>query len=404
MAPPKLTSTIGTPLRSGATKLLLLGAGELGKEIAIEAMRLGVEVIACDRYADAPAMQVAHRAHVFDMLDPAYLRAVVLREKPDYIVPELEAIATGELESLETEGFNVVPTARAVRLTMDREGIRRLAAEELGVKTAAYRFADTEVELRSSCIDIGFPCVVKPVMSSSGKGQSIVEGPGDIGRAWEHAQKGKRGHQARVIVEAFVKFHTEITLLTVRTANGTVFCPPIGHIQKEGDYVESWQPHNIDQRTLHQAQEIARKVTDNLGGRGIFGVELFLTDEGVVFSEVSPRPHDTGMVTMASQNLSEFALHVRALLGLPIPIIRVDRPGASAAIRANDEGHAPFYRGVAEALLEPETNIRIFGKPYMLPKRRMAVALALDENVEAARAKARRAASAVQMGTPGTSY
>lgn len=404
MAAAKLTSSIGTPLRAGATKLLLLGAGELGKEIAIEAMRLGVEVIACDRYADAPAMHIAHRSHVFDMLDAAHLRAIVLREKPDYIVPELEAIATGELELLESEGFNVVPTARAVRLTMDREGIRRLAAEELGIKTAPFRFADNEVELRSSCVEIGFPCVVKPVMGSSGKGQSVVESPGDIGRAWEHAQKNKRGPQARVIVEAFVRFHTEITLLTVRTANGTVFCPPIGHAHKDGDYVESWQPHNVEQRTLHQAQEIARKVTDNLGGRGIYGVELFLADDGVYFSEVSPRPHDTGMVTLATQMLSEFALHVRALLGLPIPNIRVDRPGASAAIRAYTEGHAPFYRGVAEALLEPDTNVRIFGKPLMLPRRRMAVALALDESIEAARAKARRAASAVQMGSTGTNF
>lgn len=405
MPPPvKITTTLGTPLRAGATKVLLLGSGELGKEVAIEAQRLGVEVIACDRYADAPAMQVAHRSHVFDMLDAEALRAVVLRERPTYIVPELEAIATHELENLENEGFTVVPNARAARLTMDREGIRRLAAEELGLKTAAYRFADSEAELYTAAAELGYPCFVKPVMSSSGKGQSLVEDAAGIAAAWAAAQQGKRGRQMRVIVESFVRFHTEITLLTVRTVNGTVFCPPIGHLQKEGDYIESWQPQAMDSKTLHQAQEIARKVTEALGGRGIFGVELFLTDEGVVFSEVSPRPHDTGMVTMATQTLSQFALHVRAFLGLPIPNIRQIGPGASGAVRGQCEGHAPFYRGVADALLEPDTQIRIFGKPSMHPKRRMAVALALDETVEAARAKARRAANAVQMGSAGTNF
>jgi phosphoribosylglycinamide formyltransferase 2 len=402
--PTKITQSIGTPLRSGASKILLLGAGELGKEVAIEAMRLGVEVIACDRYADAPAMQVAHRSHVFDMLDAAALRAIVTREKPDYIVPELEAIATQELEQLENEGYTVIPTARAARLTMDREGIRRLAAEELGIKTAAYRFADSEDELNAAAQALGFPCVIKPVMSSSGKGQSVVHDPAELGRAWQYAQEGKRGRQVRVIIEAFVKFHTEITLLTVRTIHGTMFCPAIGHLQKEGDYTESWQPQFIDPRILTQAQDIARKVTDSLGGRGVFGVELFLADDGVYFSEVSPRPHDTGMVTMITQNHSQFALHVRALLGLPIPNIRCDRPGASAAIRAYDHGQAPSYRGVAEALSEPDTNLRIFGKPWMAPKRRMAVALALDETIEAARAKARRAASAIQLATTGTNF
>lgn len=400
----KITQTLGTPLRAGATKVLLLGSGELGKEVAIEAQRMGVEVIACDRYADAPAMQVAHRSHVFDMLDAAALRAIVERERPTYIVPELEAIATPELEALEAEGFTVVPTARAARLTMDREGIRRLAAEELGLKTAAYRFADTEAELASAAAALGFPCVVKPVMSSSGKGQSVVEDAGGVAEAWAAAQAGKRGRETRVIVEAFVRFQSEITLLTVRTVNGTVFCPPIGHLQKEGDYIESWQPQAMDSRTLHQAQEIARKVTDALGGRGIFGVELFLAEDGVYFSEVSPRPHDTGMVTMATQSLSQFALHVRAFLGLPIPNIRQDRPGASAAIRGQATGHAPFYRGVADALLEPDTQIRLFGKPAMHPKRRMGVALALDETVELARAKARRAANAVQIGSTGTNF
>jgi phosphoribosylglycinamide formyltransferase 2 len=403
--PPKITNTIGTPLQPGSTKLLLLGSGELGKEVAIEAMRLGVEVIACDRYADAPAMQIAHRSHVLDMLDAAALRSVIELEQPTYIVPELEAIATDELEKLEDEGFTVIPTAKAARLTMDREGIRRLAAEELGLRTAAYRFADSEEELLRVSNELGYPCVVKPVMSSSGKGQTVVHDANEIAAAWRSAQEAKRGRQIRVIVESFIKFHTEITLLTLRTANGTLFCPPIGHLQKEGDYMESWQPQAVSERVLTQAQDVARKVTDALGGRGIYGVELFLTEDGVVFSEVSPRPHDTGMVTMITQNLSEFALHVRALLGLPVPLIRLVGTGASAAVRAHQEGQAPTYRGMAEAMSEKDTQVRIFGKPSMMPKRRMAVALALDETVEAARAKARRAASAIQMSlTPGTNF
>ncbi len=377
--------------------MLLLGAGELGKEVALEAMRLGVEVVACDRYADAPAMQIAHRSHVFDMLDAGQVRSIILREQPDFIVPEIEAIATPELLELENEGFTVIPTARAARLTMDREGIRRLAAEELGLRTAAYRFADTEAELRAAATELGFPVVIKPVMSSSGKGQSTVRHEADLEAAWAVAQQGKRGREARVIVEAFVRFHTEITLLTVRTAQGTLFCPPIGHLQKDGDYVESWQPQPMSQVELEEAQRIAKAVTDNLGGRGIFGVELFLADDGVYFSEVSPRPHDTGMVTLITQNLSEFALHVRAILGLPIPNIDVPRPGASAAIRATETIHAPSFYGVADALKEPDTQLRIFGKPYSMPKRRMAVALALGDDVESARDKARRAAEVIDI-------
>ncbi len=388
-------TTLGTPLRRGATKLLLLGSGELGKEVAIEATRYGVEVIACDRYADAPAMQVAHRSHVLDMLDPAAVRAVIERERPDFIVPEIEAIATGELEMLEAEGFTVIPTARAARLTMDREGIRRLAAEELKLRTAKYRFADNLDELHQAARELGYPCVVKPVMSSSGKGQSVIEKDEDVETAWDYAQTGKRGRQLRVIVEEFIHFHSEITLLTVRSAQGTYFCSPIGHRQEGGDYVESWQPHPMTEAQLREAEDIAKKVTDNLGGRGIFGVELFLAEDGVYFSEVSPRPHDTGMVTLITQNQSEFALHLRAILGLPIPNIDLVRPGASAAIRATEEGHAPHYSGIAEALAEPDTQVRVFGKPSMTPKRRMAVALTLDETVEKACEKAVRAASRV---------
>lgn len=390
-------SSIGTPLRHGATRLLLLGSGELGKEVALEAMRYGLEVIACDRYADAPAMQVAHRSHVLDMLDGAAIRAIIEREQPAFVVPEIEAIATRELERLEEEGVTIIPTARAARLTMDREGIRRLAAEELGLRTAAYRFADTAEELAAAAGAIGYPCVIKPVMSSSGKGQSTLHGPDDLTEAWAYAQAGKRGREARVIVEEFIRFESEITLLTVRTVAGTQFCAPIGHLQKGGDYVESWQPHPMTDAQLQAAQDIARKVTDNLGGRGLFGVELFLTKDDVYFSEVSPRPHDTGMVTMITQDQSEFALHVRAILGLPIPAIRLHGPGASVAIRATDSVHAPRYEGLGDALAEPDTQVRIFGKPFTVPNRRMAVALALDENVEAARAKAKHAAGCVRV-------
>lgn len=324
----------GAPFSAQSRKLLLLGSGELGKEVIIEAQRLGVETVAVDRYQDAPAMGVAHRSYVIDMLDADALKTLIRSEKPDLIVPEIEAIATHALLELEAEGFFVVPTARAARLTMDREGIRRLAAEELGLPTAAYRFADSLDELRQAVEELGTPCVIKPIMSSSGKGQSVCKKPGDVEDCWNTALEGARAKGTRVIVEAFVTFESEITLLTVRSASGTVFCPPIGHIQKDGDYVESWQPHQMSERTLAEAQNIAKAVTDQLGGLGIFGVELFLTEQGVLFSEVSPRPHDTGMVTMITQDLSEFALHVRAILGFPLDSVALVTPGASATLKA----------------------------------------------------------------------
>jgi phosphoribosylglycinamide formyltransferase 2 len=386
---------LGTPLSPSATRLLLLGAGELGKEVAIEAQRLGVEVIAADRYPNAPAMQVAHRSHVLNMLDPAALRHLVLHEQPALIVPELEAIATPALLELEAEGFRVIPTARAARLTMDREGIRRLAAEELGLATSPYRFADTLADYRAAIEAIGFPCVVKPVMSSSGKGQSVVRGPDDVLAAWEYAQAGGRAGAGRVIVEGFVRFDYEITLLTVRHAGGTSFCAPIGHLQIDGDYRESWQPQPMSIKALEAAQHIARKVTDNLGGAGIFGVELFVQGDDVWFSEVSPRPHDTGLVTLISQDLSEFALHARAILGLPIPEIRQNGAAASCAVLLEGESSDVVFHGVERALEEPGTQLRLFGKPEVKGKRRMGVTLALGDNVEQARDKARRAATAL---------
>jgi phosphoribosylglycinamide formyltransferase 2 len=386
---------LGTPLSPSATRLLLLGAGELGKEVAIEAQRLGVEVIAADRYPNAPAMQVAHRSHVLNMLDPAALRHLVLHEQPALIVPELEAIATPALLELEAEGFRVIPTARATRLTMDREGIRRLAAEELGLATSPYRFADTLADYRAAIEAIGFPCVVKPVMSSSGKGQSVVRGPDDVLAAWEYAQAGGRAGAGRVIVEGFVRFDYEITLLTVRHAGGTSFCAPIGHLQIDGDYRESWQPQPMSIKALEAAQHIARKVTDNLGGAGIFGVELFVQGDDVWFSEVSPRPHDTGLVTLISQDLSEFALHARAILGLPIPEIRQNGAAASCAVLLEGESSDVVFHGVERALEEPGTQLRLFGKPEVKGKRRMGVTLALGDNVEQARDKARRAATAL---------
>ncbi|MGH7058567.1 MAG: formate-dependent phosphoribosylglycinamide formyltransferase, partial [Acetobacteraceae bacterium] len=324
--------TIGAPLTEGATRLLLLGSGELGKEVAIEAQRLGVEVIAVDRYATAPAMQVAHRAHVIDMLDGAALRRVIEAEKPHYIVPEIEAIATAELLKLEAEGWTVIPTARAARLTMDREGIRRLAADELGLKVSPFRFAGNEAEYLAAVAEIGLPCVVKPVMSSSGKGQSIIRAKKDIASAWRYAQRGGRTGAGRMIVEGLVDFDYEITLLTVRHANGVSFCEPIGHRQEAGDYRESWQPQSMSERALARAMEAARTLTDDLGGRGVFGVEFFVKGDTVWFNEVAPRPHDTGLVTLVSQDLSEFALHLRAILGLPIPAIRQLGPAASAAL------------------------------------------------------------------------
>lgn len=390
-------TTLGTPLTATATRLLLLGSGELGKEVAIEAQRLGVEVIAADRYPNAPAMQIAHRSHVIDMLDGAEVRAVVEQEKPDFIVPEIEAIATGELQRLESEGYTVIPTAEAARLTMDREGIRRLAAEELRLHTSPYRFAGSEAEYLDAVKALGLPCVVKPVMSSSGKGQSLVRSEADIAAAWEYAQKGGRAGGGRVIVEGFIDFDYEITLLTVRHRDGTAFCAPIGHRQEDGDYRESWQPHPMSEIALERAQAMAKALTDRLGGRGLFGVEFFVKNDTVWFSEVSPRPHDTGLVTLISQDLSEFALHVRAVLGLPVPVIRQLGPSASAVILPEGESSAPRFHHIEQALAEPDTQLRLFGKPELHGRRRMGVVVARDDSLEAARAKARRAAAAVNV-------
>jgi phosphoribosylglycinamide formyltransferase 2 len=391
-------TTIGTPLSPSGTRVLLLGAGELGKEVAIEAQRLGVEVIAADRYANAPAMQVAHRSHVVNMLDPQALRGLVLQEQPSLIVPEIEAIATAVLLDLEAEGFRVIPTARAARLTMDREGIRRLAAEELGLATSPYRFADTRDEYLAAVAAIGTPCVVKPVMSSSGKGQSVVRGPDDVAAAWDYAQAGGRAGAGRVIVEGFVDFDYEITLLTVRHAGGTSFCAPIGHLQVDGDYRESWQPQPMTDAALLESQRIARSITDDLGGAGIFGVELFVKGDAVWFSEVSPRPHDTGLVTLVSQDLSEFALHARAILGLPIPVIRQAGPAASCAVLLEGSSSDVRFHRVGRALEETDTQLRLFGKPEVQGRRRMGVTLALGANLEQARDKARRAAAAIVAG------
>lgn len=393
---------LGTPLSDGATRVLMLGSGELGKEVVIELQRLGVETIAVDRYADAPAMQVAHRSHVVDMLDPAAVRHVVELERPHWVVPEIEAIHTPTLLELEAEGVNVVPTARATRLTMDREGIRRLAAETLGVPTSPYRFADTLDELTAAVEAVGLPCVVKPVMSSSGKGQSTLREPSDLAPAWEYAQAGGRAGAGRVIVEGFVDFDVEITLLTIKHAatdggpDVVSFCAPIGHTQVDGDYRESWQPQALPDAVLARAQEVAAAVVRDLcgeTGRGLFGVELFVAGGEVIFSELSPRPHDTGLVTLVSQDLSEFALHVRAVLGLPIPNIRDRGPAASCAVLLEGEIDAPRYAGVDAALREPDTTVRLFGKPTVAGRRRMAVTLALGDDVEAARAGARRAAA-----------
>jgi phosphoribosylglycinamide formyltransferase 2 len=384
----------GTPLSGTAVRLLLLGSGELGKEVVIEAQRLGVEVIAVDRYAHAPAMQVAHRSHVIKMLDGAEIRRVIAAEKPHFIVPEIEAIHTPTLQELEREGFTVIPTARAARLTMDREGIRKLAAEELRLPTSPYRFASSETEYHAAVKALGLPCVVKPVMSSSGHGQSIVRKAGEVQKAWDYAQSGGRAGAGKVIVEGFYPFDYEITMLTVRHAAGTSYCAPIGHLQIDGDYRESWQPHPMKDGVLKKAQALAKAITDNLGGRGIFGVELFVKGDEVLFSEVSPRPHDTGMVTMISQDLSEMALHVRAILGLPIPVIRQFGPAASCAILVHGDRKAPAF-DIDGALAEPDTALRLFGKPEVVGHRRMGVALALDKDIDAARAKARRVAEKV---------
>ncbi len=387
--------SIGTPLSPTATRVLLCGSGELGKEVAIELQRFGCEVIAVDRYANAPAMQVAHRSHVISMLDGAALRAVIEQEKPHYIVPEIEAIATATLVELEAEGYTVIPTARAAQLTMNREGIRRLAAETLGLPTSPYRFADSFEDYAAAVEALGFPCVVKPIMSSSGKGQSLLRSTDDVQKAWDYAQEGGRAGKGRVIVEGFIDFDYEITLLTVRHAGGTTFCAPVGHRQEKGDYQESWQPQPMTAEAIAASERIALAVTEALGGRGLFGVELFIKGNEVWFSEVSPRPHDTGLVTLISQDLSEFALHARAILGLPIPAIRQHGPAASAVILVEGDSTQPVFGNLDAALSEPDTALRLFGKPEIKGQRRMGVALALDDSIEDARAKALRAASAV---------
>lgn len=386
-------------MTSVGKKALLLGSGELGKEVAIELQRYGVEVVACDKYANAPAMQVAHVSHVFDMLNDDILEAVISEEKPDHIIPEIEAIATPKLLELEKKGYHVTPTARAAWLTMNREGIRRLAAEELGVTTSPYRFASTKDEFLKAVEEVGIPCVVKPVMSSSGHGQSTIKTADDVESAWTIAQEGGRAGAGRVIVEGFVKFDYEITLLTVRSCCGTTFCEPIGHIQENGDYRYSWQPQAMAPTALAKAKEIAKKVTDALGGYGIFGVEMFVKGDEVIFSEVSPRPHDTGMVTMISQDLSEFALHARALLGLPVPAIRFYGPSASRAVVVEGDTDKVVFDKIDKALAEPGVQIRIFGKPEVVGHRRMAVILATADTVEEAKAKADRAYDALQIET-----
>jgi phosphoribosylglycinamide formyltransferase 2 len=388
---------IGTPLSPTATRVLLCGGGELGKEVVIELQRMGVEVTVADRYDNAPAMQVAHRSHTLSMLDGKALRAVIEQEKPDYIVPEIEAIATDTLAALESEGYNVIPTARAAQLTMNREGIRRLVAEELGITTSAYRFASNREEFDSSISAVGLPCIVKPIMSSSGKGQSTIKTLADIDAAWEYAQQGGRTGAGKVIVEAFVDFDYEITQLTVRHANGTSFCEPIGHVQVDGDYRQSWQPQPMSEQALASARDIAGRVTDALGGRGIFGVELFIKGDEVIFSEVSPRPHDTGMVTMISQDLSQFALHARAILGLPIPVIRQLGPAASSVILVDGNSTQVCFENVDAALIEPDTQLRLFGKPEVSGHRRMGVVLAKADSVDTAIEKAKQASEAISV-------
>ena len=388
-------TAIGTPLSPSATRVLLCGGGELGKEVVIELQRFGVETIVVDRYPNAPAMQVAHRSHVLSMLDGAALRAVIEQERPHYIVPEIEAIATDTLADLEGEGYTVIPTARAAQLTMNREGIRRLAAEELGLATSPYRFAATRQELDEAIVEIGLPCLIKPIMSSSGKGQSLLHEASQIDAAWAHAQEGGRAGGGKVIVEGFVDFDYEITQLTVRTGTQTLFCEPIGHVQVNGEYRQSWQPQAMSDTARRKAREMAGAVTEALGGRGIFGVELFVRGDEVIFSEVSPRPHDTGMVTMISQDLSQFALHARAILGLPIPVIRQFGPSASSVILVEGDSDAVVFEGLEQALAESDTQLRLFGKPEVRGERRMGVALARDESIEAAVEKAKRASAAV---------
>ena len=388
---------IGTPLTPVATRALLLGSGELGKEVTIELQRYGVEVIACDKYANAPAMQVAHRCHVFNMLDGAKLREIVEKEQPSLIIPEVEAIATPTLVELEKEGYRVIPTANATFLTMNREAIRRMAAEELGLPTARYKFADTHEEYLAAIEEIGIPCVVKPIMSSSGHGQSTVKSQADVEPAWTESQMGGRAGAGRVIVEGFVHFDYEITLLTVRHAGGTTFLKPIGHHQVDGDYRESWQPQAMSETAIAQAEDIAKKVTDALGGYGIFGVEMFVEGDNVIFSEVSPRPHDTGMVTMISQDLSEFALHARAVLGLPIPEVRFFGASASKAIVVEGDATEVVFNGVEEALVMTGVQVRFFGKPEVHGHRRYGVVLATDETTEKAVEKAIKAFNCIKV-------
>lgn len=387
--------SIGTPLSHNAKKVLLCGAGELGKEVAIELQRLGVEVIAVDRYANAPAMQVAHRSHVISMLDGQALRKVIELEKPDLIVPEIEAIATDTLAELENEGFTIIPTAKATQLTMNREGIRRLAAEELGLKTSAYEFAETKEQYLSAIKNIGLPCVIKPIMSSSGKGQSLLSKESDIDAAWDYAQEGGRAGKGKVIIEGFVDFDFEITLLTIRHRDGTSFCAPIGHRQEGGDYQESWQPQAMSATALEASQAMAEKVTTALGGKGLFGVELFIKGDEVIFSEVSPRPHDTGLVTLVSQDLSEFALHARAILDLPIPQIIQNGPSASSVILVSGDSQNVKFGNLEQALSVANTQLRLFGKPEVSGRRRMGVALAIAETIEQARTIANACAAAV---------
>lgn len=386
---------IGTPLKPSAIKVMLLGSGELGKEVAIEFQRYGVEVIAVDRYDNAPAMQVAHRSYTISMLDGIALRQVIEKERPHYIVPEVEAINTDTLVEIENEGFNIIPTANAARLTMNREGIRALASENLNVKTSPYQFANTKQEFIKSVQAIGFPCVIKPIMSSSGKGQSVVKGEADIDHAWNYAQEGGRSGGGKVIIEGFVDFDYEITLLTIKHKDGVSFCEPIGHRQEHGDYQESWQPHSMSEVALREAQHIATQVVNALGGRGIFGVEFFVKGDEVFFSELSPRPHDTGMVTMISQDLSEFALHVRAILGLPIPVIRQLGPSASSVILVKGVSTDITYSGIEHVLKEPDTQLRLFGKPEVNGERRMGVCLAKGKSIEEARAKANKASAGI---------
>ncbi|EGQ9389202.1 phosphoribosylglycinamide formyltransferase 2 [Vibrio cholerae] len=390
-------SMFGTATRDNATRVLLLGSGELGKEVAIECQRLGLEVIACDRYADAPAMQVAHRSHVFDMLDADALQQVIDLEKPHFVVPEIEAIATSKLVELEAQGLNVVPTANATRLTMNREGIRRLAAEELGLPTSAYQFADSYESFAAAVETIGLPCVCKPVMSSSGKGQSVIRTPEQIEAAWQYAQQGGRSGAGRVIVEGFVDFDYEITLLTVRAVDGVHFCAPIGHRQEDGDYRESWQPQLMSENAIKAAEYVAEQVVNALGGYGLFGVELFVKGDKVIFNEVSPRPHDTGMVTLISQELSEFALHVRAFTGLPIGQIVQYGPSASAAILGQGQSQNIQFSGLDDALSIPHTQVRLFGKPDIAGRRRLGVALSRGKTTQEATDRAIECAKAVKI-------